>query len=78
MSSTAESTIDSATKAVRITKQVTWGRASRAKLSNNVGALLMVTCSPLLVHINWIALEHFHGSLLWSIISLAPFCATWT
>jgi 7-dehydrocholesterol reductase len=44
-------------------QQVTWGRASKARWHHNLGALFLVSAPVLLVHTNWIALEHFGGSL---------------
>lgn len=43
---------------------VEWGRKTKARASASVGALLMCTCCPALVLMNWIALEQYEGSLL--------------
>ena len=44
-------------------EHVTWGRTSKAKWDDNLAALL-VPIGPLWMYLNWIALEHFDGSLI--------------
>lgn len=46
-----------------VEQQVTWGRVSKVRLRNNVGAAVLVVLAPLWVHINWVALQYFNGSL---------------
>ena len=58
-------------KAVRASPQeITWGRASKARWHHNLGALFLISAPVLLVHINWIALEHFGGSLTLTLSSI--------
>lgn len=52
-------------------EQVKWGRASKARWHHNFGALFLVSAPVLLVHINWVALEHFDGSLISAVSSMA-------
>ena len=44
-------------------QQVKWGRTSNAGQNHNLSALFLITMPVLLVHLNWVALEHFNGSL---------------
>lgn len=52
------------------TRQVTWGRASKAGLTTSIGAVFMVVSAPLWVHLNWIALEYFDASLTTTLRAL--------
>jgi 7-dehydrocholesterol reductase len=52
-------------------QQVKWGRTSKARWYHNLGALLLVTAPVLLVHLNWIALQYFNGSLKTALVSMA-------
>ena len=53
---------DDSDPAVR--QQVKWGRTGKAGKNHNLGALFLITVPVLLVHLNWVALEHFDGSLI--------------
>lgn len=52
-----------ATAIVEITTPTTWGRASKAGWDKSIGALLIVAGVPTWLHINWIALEQYDGSI---------------
>ena len=53
----------SATAIVEITSPTTWGRASKAGWEKSIGALLVVAAVPTWLHMNWIALEQYNGSI---------------
>lgn len=47
----------------KVPKPVTWGRAATAKWHHSAGACFMVAFSPLWMLVNWMALQHFGGSV---------------
>ncbi|KAK4631295.1 7-dehydrocholesterol reductase [Fulvia fulva] len=53
-----------ATLSPELAKPVLWGRNTKAKLENTLGCLGMVIGCPILIVLNWTALEHYNGSLL--------------
>lgn len=48
---------------VEVSSPTTWGRKTTAAWTNTFGALALVVGVPSLLHMNWIALEQFDGSL---------------
>lgn len=48
---------------VEITAPTSWGRASKAGWDKTVGAFLIVAGVPTWLHMNWIALEQYEGSI---------------
>jgi len=64
-----------ATAIVEITAP-TWGRASKAGWDKTIGAVLVVAGVPTWLHMNWIALEQFDGSITAAVgaaLSEGPF-----
>lgn len=51
------------TAIVELTTPTTWGRASKAGWDKSIGAVLMVAAVPTWLHMNWIALEQYDGSI---------------
>lgn len=54
----------------------TWGRASKAGWDKTIGAILVVAGVPTWLHMNWIALEQFDGSITAAVgaaLSEGPF-----
>ena len=49
---------------VEITTSTTWGRASKAGWDKTLGAFLIVAGVPTWLHMNWIALEQYDGSIV--------------
>lgn len=52
-----------ATAIVEISTPTAWGRASKAGWDKSIGALLVVAAVPTWLHMNWIALEQYNGSI---------------
>lgn len=52
-----------ATAIVEITTPATWGRASEATWAQSIGSVLIVAAVPTWLHMNWIALEQYEGSI---------------
>lgn len=52
-----------ATAVVELTAPTTWGRASKAGWEKSLGALLITAGVPTWLHMNWIALEQYEGSI---------------
>lgn len=52
-----------ATAIVELTTSASWGRASTAGWDKSIGALLIVAGTPTWLHMNWIALEQYNGSI---------------
>lgn len=52
-----------ATAIVEITAPTSWGRASKAGWDKTLGAVLLVAGVPTWLHMNWIALEQYDGSI---------------
>ncbi|KXT07145.1 hypothetical protein AC578_2352 [Pseudocercospora eumusae] len=46
------------------TVAVTWGRKTKARWESSIGAFVLCTCCPILVILNFLALEQYAGSLL--------------
>ena len=55
---------------LNLVEQVSWGRLSKARWNNNVGATIIVTLGPLWMLMNCIALQYFDGSLTATIENL--------
>lgn len=53
-----------------VVEVTTWGRRSHASWTASLGALLIVTFCPVWIITNWIALEHYGGSLQATVHSL--------
>ncbi|KAF7846202.1 hypothetical protein BT93_L4869 [Corymbia citriodora subsp. variegata] len=53
----------SATTVTEATMPTSWGRAGKATWFNTFSSLALITGVPCLLHINWIALEQFDGSI---------------
>ena len=48
---------------VELTQQVTWGRKREATWTMAIGAFMLTALCPLWMHMNWITLEFFDGSI---------------
>lgn len=51
------------TAIVELTTPTTWGRAGTAGWDKSIGAVLVVAGVPTWLHMNWIALEQYEGSI---------------
>lgn len=58
-------------KPLEIVQRVTWGRTINARCHHSVGAAIIVALGLLWMHINWIALQYFDGSLTSTLRALA-------